>query len=502
MFAASLLYGAFRRAPRLAWSLSRLRRPLPASLAALPPSACNSTAASSSPLPPGDAPAAPPPTPSPAGIPPGFTVLTTVPRTEDGIRFHRYMLSGAFALVADAATPPSSLVYKWARRRLLRAVGAGGQEVKDISAPLPAGTAIVVHHSLQQELRWVGCVGAGERDGSSSGSSLPRWVASCVVADTPDFLVVNKPAGIATQGGSGIAVASTLDHWLPALAAAAAGGKGDSSEPTPSLRLVHRLDMRVSGLLLLAKSRGAAEALTRAFASHRIRKTYLALVAGALPSGTPAEGLISAPVVEAGAGALSMIRAAAAGGASSAGGGGGTSATATTRYVALPLSLRTPEGETVTVTLLRLQPASGRKHQLRQHVLHLFKGRHGIAGEDKYPGSADRGSLGGTSIAGGDNKNATPGRAEEESSSSASKASAVVRRLAGSELLLHSWHVIVPTSTLPGQTRALEARSPTLPRGLAAVTAAAGWAPRPGKSIELAPLPPPSSSSSSSVSGQ
>ena len=93
-----------------------------------------------------------------------------------------------------------------------------------------------------------------------------------------DVIVLDKPYGLAVQGGSG--TKRHIDGMLEALA-----GK-DGTRPV----LVHRLDRDTSGVLLLAKSRKIAAELGEIFRSRRARKIYWALVEG-VPK--PAQGRIS-----------------------------------------------------------------------------------------------------------------------------------------------------------------------------------------------------------------
>src|SRR5215469_14352020 len=83
-----------------------------------------------------------------------------------------------------------------------------------------------------------------------------------------DVLVLNKPAGLAVQGGSG--TTRHLDQMLEVMR--------DARGQKP--RLVHRLDRETSGCLLIAKTRFAATHLTGAFRSRSARKIYWALVVG------------------------------------------------------------------------------------------------------------------------------------------------------------------------------------------------------------------------------
>ncbi len=94
-------------------------------------------------------------------------------------------------------------------------------------------------------------------------------------------LAINKPAGLAVQGGTNTDL--HVDGMLDAL-------KLDSKERP---KLVHRLDKDTSGVLLLARSASAANALTKAFKDKTTRKLYWAIVSGAPDE---REGLIDAPL--------------------------------------------------------------------------------------------------------------------------------------------------------------------------------------------------------------
>ena len=91
-------------------------------------------------------------------------------------------------------------------------------------------------------------------------------------------MVLNKPAGLAVQGGSG--TTRHLDGMLGVIRTK------DGQRP----RLVHRLDKDTAGCLLIAKSRFAAAALAKTFRSRSARKIYWALVPG-VPK--PKQGRIS-----------------------------------------------------------------------------------------------------------------------------------------------------------------------------------------------------------------
>jgi len=105
-----------------------------------------------------------------------------------------------------------------------------------------------------------------------------------VVHEDEHLLVVDKPAGLVVHP-SGPDERVTLTHGLVSLGAAG----GDPERPG----LVHRLDRDTSGLLLVARSDGAYEALSAAIRERRVERRYLALVRGAPRSRT---GRITAPI--------------------------------------------------------------------------------------------------------------------------------------------------------------------------------------------------------------
>jgi 23S rRNA pseudouridine955/2504/2580 synthase len=95
--------------------------------------------------------------------------------------------------------------------------------------------------------------------------------------------VLDKPHGLAVQGGPGIA--KHLDGMLE--------GLRDEGGPRP--KLVHRLDRDTSGVLILARTPGTAAKLAAAFRGRDVLKTYWALVAG---RPVPVEGRIDLPLLK------------------------------------------------------------------------------------------------------------------------------------------------------------------------------------------------------------
>lgn len=105
-----------------------------------------------------------------------------------------------------------------------------------------------------------------------------RAIKDMVLLEDRDLMVLNKPFGLAVQGGSGTKI--HLDGMLAALA----------NERGERPVLVHRLDRDTSGVLLIAKTRKMAADLGEIFRSRSAKKIYWALVEG-IPK--PAQGRIS-----------------------------------------------------------------------------------------------------------------------------------------------------------------------------------------------------------------
>jgi 23S rRNA pseudouridine1911/1915/1917 synthase len=114
-------------------------------------------------------------------------------------------------------------------------------------------------------------------------SFRPEDIALDVVHEDDDVLVVAKPAGLVVHPGSGNWAGTMLNallHRVPAL-------KG-----LPRAGIVHRLDKETSGLLVVAKNEAAMQDLVRQLQARTVKRTYLAIVRGAVP----AEGTVDAPV--------------------------------------------------------------------------------------------------------------------------------------------------------------------------------------------------------------
>ncbi|MES2752903.1 MAG: RluA family pseudouridine synthase, partial [Pseudomonadota bacterium] len=113
---------------------------------------------------------------------------------------------------------------------------------------------------------------------SEAANKTLEALRAMIIFEDADVMVLNKPAGLAVQGGSGLS--NHVDQMLEVMR--------DSKGQKP--RLVHRLDRETAGCLLIAKTRFAATALTGSFRHRSARKIYWALVAG-VPK--PKQGRIS-----------------------------------------------------------------------------------------------------------------------------------------------------------------------------------------------------------------
>jgi len=110
-----------------------------------------------------------------------------------------------------------------------------------------------------------------------------QMIKKAVIYDDGDILAINKPAGIATQGGN------KIERHIDGMVEALTGQ--DGIKP----RLVHRLDKDTSGVLLLARSAEMARRLGKMFQGRDMKKIYWAITS---PAPVEMEGEIKAPLIK------------------------------------------------------------------------------------------------------------------------------------------------------------------------------------------------------------
>jgi 23S rRNA pseudouridine955/2504/2580 synthase len=235
-----------------------------------------------------------------------------------------------------------NVVSRWARTGVLRLDGkkadpgdriAAGQT---ITMPPPEATPV--------------STAPGEAPRRPLSAAEIEYAQSLVIHRDKAAIVINKPPGLATQGGTG--TTTHVDGLLDALSF------GFPNRP----KLVHRLDKDTSGVLLLARTARAAAFFSKAFSGRTARKVYWALNIG-LPE--PDAGEIDAALSkQPGSGGEKMHVDPAAG------------QNATTRYRVLDHAAN-------QAAWIEFQPLTGRTHQIRVHATAIG---HPIVGDAKYGG--------------------------------------------------------------------------------------------------------------------
>ena len=167
-----------------------------------------------------------------------------------------------------------------------------------------------------------------------------------VLYENEEILVINKPAGLAVQGGNGIS------HSLD---------KDFSQTLGYKIFLVHRLDRDTSGLMIVAKSAFAANKWTKLIGSKAAKKEYLALCAGTLKNKS---GVIKDDLIQHGENKSAV-----------------TYYNVEKQWNTLISPEYSQEITSVPLSLIRLKLETGRMHQIR---IHLAKQNCPIAGDDQH----------------------------------------------------------------------------------------------------------------------
>ena len=265
----------------------------------------------------------------------GEARLFTVSEDDDGIRLDRWFKRNQPEISFN-------IVSRWARTGQLRLDGKRAAPGDRIEAG--------------QEIR----VPPTEAQPPQSRSATPKrqplsaeeteFVRSLVIYEDEHAFVLNKPPGLATQGGT--KTRNHLDRLLDGLA--------DEVGNRP--KLVHRLDKDTSGALLVARTARAAGFFSKSFSGRTAKKIYWALIVG-VPS--PGEGLIDAPL------------------AKQPGTGGEKMHVDEEHGQSAKTRWRTIDRAGNRAAWVELQPLTGRTHQLRAHMAAIG---HPVVGDGKYGG--------------------------------------------------------------------------------------------------------------------
>ena len=258
-----------------------------------------------------------------------------VAEDDDGIRLDRWF---------KRHTPDISfnMVSRWARTGALRVDGKKATPGDRIEA----GQTIQFPPADVTPAR----SGSPERKREPLTAEEEELVREMVIYEDPTAFVLNKPPGLATQGGT------KTHHHLDRLLDGLAGD--DAGRP----KLVHRLDKDTSGALLVAKTARAAGHFAKSFSGRTARKVYWALIVG-VPSLD--EGLVDAPL------------------AKQPGTGGEKMHVDEETGLPARTKWRVIDRAGNRAAWVELQPLTGRTHQLRAHMAAIG---HPIVGDAKYGG--------------------------------------------------------------------------------------------------------------------
>jgi len=233
-------------------------------------------------------------------------------------------------------------------QKLLRSgqVRVDGGRVKTDARVQPGQTIRIPPMDIDEKIKG-GPISGSDLKNSDDGELLARML----LHEDEKVFVLNKPAGLAVQGGSG------LHRHLDKMLEAWTSKKGEKP------RLVHRLDRDTSGVIVVARTRGAAQKLTAAFRERDTKKTYWSLVKG-VPR--KREDKLSTWLVKEATPDGDRMRIAKH---------GEEGADHAISYY------RVLETAGQNLAWLEMEPYTGRTHQLRVHALHMG---HPIIGDPKY----------------------------------------------------------------------------------------------------------------------
>lgn len=234
---------------------------------------------------------------------------------------------------------PYSLFAKLQRKKKIKV----NRQRMTADYALNKGDIIVIFNDMRAEV-------AGElpkkREGAVITDKENADFKKLIIFENADYIVINKPHGLASQGGSGIKI--SVDDYIHAI--------------SPRYKLVHRLDKDTSGCLAIAKKTTAASRFADMLQAGKTRKKYMAVVLGEPPK---KHGFVDLPLLKKGERAEKVEV-------------DPHGKEAKSEYNFLRKIRK-------NFSLLELEPHTGRTHQLRVHMLAIGCP---IMGDGKYGGQA------------------------------------------------------------------------------------------------------------------